>query len=277
MRVVGNIVSRKENILTKDDFGSEFGQINSNKSIFVSNSLCSEMLDIPIYRYVDFSYLVKMFQEKMFFVPNRQHFSDLREHSELHFRDIEELKHTMSEAPNQRRKKIVKITQERHSQIWNQTVSCWTLDAHRNESLDENYLMWKCHSNKHFVCRIRSSINRFSNSLRDLSHDIIVSNIKYMPVRRYRTKDYPPDIFVKPNFYIDEEEIRFVVLHNDIVDCHLRKDIKLQFEPAEMIDEITLSPFFNHEEEGILRERLNLVMEGSAINIKSSMLMEFSE
>ena len=269
--------SKIENILTVEDFGSTFKQIDVNKRIYVSELLYPSELDCHIYRYVSFAYLVKMIQEKMFFVPNRQKFSDLREHSDYHFMVLEEFKNTIHSVPNYRSRKISKINQERHHQIWNQAVSCWTRDAHRSETIDENYLMWKCHSDKHFVCRIRSSINRFSHSLRNLSHDIIVSQIEYKPIGRFRTKDHPTEILVKPSFYIDEEEIRFVVLHNKLADCKMGKDIKLQFEPVEMIDEIMLSPFINREEERILRKRLNSVLGESEIEIKPSMLMEFSE
>lgn len=274
---MGKTNSRIENILTKDDFGSKFEQIDSNKSIYVSRSLCLDKLDNHIYRYVGFAYLVKMIQEKMFFVPNRQKFSDLREHSDYHFMVLEEFKNTIHSVPNYRSRKISKINQERHHQIWNQAVSCWTRDAHRSETIDENYLMWKCHSDKHFVCRIRTSINRFSHSLRNLSHDIIVSQIEYKPIGRFRTKDHPTEILVKPSFYIDEEEIRFVVLHNKLADCKMGKDIKLQFEPVEMIDEIILSPFINREEERILREQLGCVLGEAEVKIKSSLLMEYSK
>lgn len=277
---MGKDMTKTENILTIDDFRNKFEHIDSNKSFYVSSSLCPDKLDSNIYRYVDFAHLVKMIQEKKFFVPNRQRFSDLREHSELHFRSIKELR-CMREAPSRRRKKTVNITQDRHSQIWNQAVSCWTYDAHREiingEAINENYLMWKCHSNKHFVCRIRSSINRFCKSMRDFSHDIIVANIEYMPIERYRTANYPLEIFVKPEFYINEEETRFVVLHNELADCNMSKDIKLQFEPLDMIDEILLSPFINREEDRILRERLKSVLGETEMEIKSSMLMEFSE
>ena len=270
-------ISKTENILTKDDFGSKFEQIDSNKSIYVSSSLCPDKLDSHIYRYIGFAHLVNMIQEKKFFVSNRQRFSDLREHSDHHFRIIEELKNKLRGVPNYRSRKIVKIIRERHCQIWNQAVSCWTFDAHLNESIDENYLMWKCHSDKHFVCRIRSSINKFSQSIRDLSHDIIVSKIEYKPIGGILATSYPLGIFVKPEFYMDEEEVRIVVLHNKLSDSQMCKDIKLQFEPVEMIDEITLSPFINHEEERILKERLYMALGEDRINIKSSMLMEFSD
>lgn len=277
---MGKSISNTENILTKDDFGSKFEQIDSNKRIYVSSTLYPDKVDSHIYRYVDFAYLVKMIKERMFFVPNRQKFSDLREHSELHFHSIKELR-CMRAVPSRRMKKTVKITQDRYSQIWNQAVSCWTYDAHREnyngEKINENYLMWKCHSNKHFVCRIQSTIRRFAHSMRDLSHDIIVSGIEYLPIERYRTADDPLGIFVKPSFYVDEEEIRFVVLHNELADCNMSKDIKLQFEPLDMIDEILLSPFINREEDRILRERLKSVLGETEMEIKSSMLMEFSE
>lgn len=277
---MGKDYSNTENILTIDDFRSKFEQIDSNISFYVSNSLCPDKLDSPIYRYIDFAYLVKMIKEKKFFVPNRQKFSDLREHSELHFRSIKELR-SMREVPSRRMKKTVKLTQDRHSQIWNQAVSCWTYDAHREningEIINENYLMWKCHSNKHFVCRIRSTIRRVAHSIRDLSHVIIVSGVEYQPIERYRTADDPLGIFVKPSFYIDEDEIRFVVLHNELAGCIMSKDIKLQFEPLDMIDEILLSPFIDREEESILRERLISVLGESEIEIKSSMLMEYLE
>lgn len=250
-----------------------------NGNFYVSKDLIDKIDKCHIYKYMDFDYLVQLIEKCELFVPNRQRFTDLREHSESFIKSLEELKNKFSIVPNYKSRSFFKSQKERYAQVWYQAVSCWTYDAHRYDSngheMDENYLMWKCHSSKHFVCRIRSTVQSFFSCLTSLKHDILVSDVKYEPVIFFHEANNPSRIFVKPEFYIDEQEIRFVVLQG-FSECSCLDDIRLTINPHILIDEITLPPFINHEEERILKQRLCTVMGENKIHIKSSMLMEYT-
>lgn len=275
---------KEENLLTKYAFGlDKYNEVkvHNDRSIYVSHDINETQFDKPIYRYMDFSYLIKLIESKQLFIPNRQRFSDLRELSEHNKKSLKEKFTTIQIVPSFKCKKYHREVEERLLQIWNQAVLCWTYDSHRindkSQLLDENYLMWKCHESKNRVCRIKSSINRFLSCIKEFSHDMIIADVEYRPIGEYHLANSISNIFIKPDYYMDEDELRFVVLHNNLYDCISKNDIIMSIEPLELIDEITLSPFINHEEEQIMKERLNSVMGESAIKLKSSMLMEFSK
>ena len=219
-----------------------------------------------------------MLETKELFIPNRQRFSDLREHSENNKKTISEARNTFRTVPAYRNRRIFRECEDRQMQIWNQAVSCWTYDSHRvsenSEELDENYVMWASHIIKKSVCRIRSTIKRFSSSIINLSHDIIISDVKYKPVARRHFANISEDIFIKPDFYMDEDEIRFVVLQNERFASDNQNDVVLSINPFELIDEITISPFISREEEQILAGKLRRIIGDNQIRIKQSIIME---
>ena len=274
----------EENILTKHAFGlSAYNEVKvqNDKGIYVNQDLTEDQYNRPIYRYIDFSYLIKLIKNKQLFVPNRQRFSDMRELSEHNKKTMREIISTFQIVPSYKSRKYHREVEERLLQIWNQAVLCWTYDSHRvnnkSQLLDENYMMWKCHESKHFVCRIKSSINRFLSSIDDVTHDIIISEVQYKPIGEPHLANSISGIFTKPDFYMDEDELRFVFLHDNLCDCLSHKDIIISIEPTKLIEEITLSPFVNREEVLLLKKRLMSVLGKSNVKIKTSLLMEYSE
>mgnify|MGYP003498912475 CR=1 FL=1 len=273
----------KTNLLSKDDFDIRFISLtpslcrgNVSHSVYVNPLIYNDKLDIPIYRYMSFEHLIMMLDKKVLFIPNRQRFSDLREKGETYKKSLEEYNHTLNVLPSYRWKKFMCTRKERYLQIWQQTVSCWTYDNHPKvgqRELDENYIMWQCHKEKPFVCRIRSSVKRLLDSIRELSNDILISDIEYVPILRYRMENTPSDIFKKPEEYTFEQEIRIVALHNSIEQCVSVFDVKIPIYPELLIDEITLSPYICPEEEIILSSRLK--SRSKELKIKKSVLMEF--
>lgn len=275
---------REENILSKHAFGlSTYNEVKvqNDKGIYVNQVLTEEQYNRPIYRYIDFSYLIELIKNKQLFVPNRQRFSDMRELSEHNKKTMREIVSTFQIVPSYKSRKYHREVEERLLQIWNQAVLCWTYDSHRvNDKLqllDENYMMWKCHESKYFVCRIKSSINRFLSSIDDVTHDIIISEVQYKPIGEPHLANSISGIFTKPDFYMDEDELRFVFLHDNLCDCLSHKDIIISIEPTKLIEEITLSPFVNREEVLLLKKRLMSVLGESNVKIKTSLLMEYSE
>lgn len=272
---------KRADLLKVSDFDSKsYNSISKGEhSIYVRKKIIDESYTVPIYRYLPFSFLIQLLREKKLYIPNRQRFSDIRELSEYHFKNIEELKCKLNPMLRGKQKSNYQALMEKHSQIWGQAVSCWTYDSHNKgktgNPLDENYLMWQCHKGKKFVCRIRSSVQRIINSIDILSHDILISEIEYVPLLRRHIAHTPEDIFKKPEFYIDEQEVRMVALHNN-KDGYIAKDcVRIPITPEMMIDEITLSPFIVPEEERILIERLKSILGDIQIAIKHSQLMEY--
>ncbi len=279
-----------KNILTKYDFGiaDSFMPLRESQNengiqygVYILNNGSHDLLKTPIYRYMEFAHLIELIEKGILFVPNRQRFTDLREHSELQIKSLEEAMCVLENMPNYRSRAFLKQQQERYAQIWNQAVLCWTFDAHgkdkQNNELGENYLMWRCHANKHFVCRIRTTIEHFAKSLDDVDYDILVSPVDYEPLPIHHLANEPSRIFKKPAFYQDEQEVRCVVLHNDMRKCTAKEDIKLRINPSILIEEIKLSPFINKEEERLLETRLREVISDSSIKVRPSLLMEYKE
>lgn len=253
-----------------DEHGQQFG-------FHASNNFSDDDLSTPIYRYIDFYHLIQLIERKELYIPNRQQFTDKREYSDNIFKTLEEINKIVNIIPNYGSKQYLKDINERHNQIWYQAVSCWTYDSAKStkRQTPENYLMWKCHSEKHYVCRIESSIQLFADSIKDLTHDILVSDVSYLSAIRFRIANTPSEIFIKPDFYDGEQELRFVVLQNDIFDCIYKRPIKLPINPQILIKGITLSPFIDSVEEDILRERLHNVIGDETIPINSSMVLEY--
>ena len=277
----------EENLLSPNDFGvndfwiarEETDDSGHQHGIYISNSITHDAISTPIYRYLDFRYLVQMIERQELYVSNRQCFRDLRESSDRYIKTMDEAVCKFSIVPSHKNRKFFKEQTECHSQIWNQAVSCWTYDKHKendqHKRTHENYLMWKSHSDKHFVCRIESSIQQVVDSIQHLTHDIIISDVKYLPLSRFRIMNTPSDIFVKPVFYMDEQEVRIVVLQKSMSDCKYQSPIKLCVKPQILIKEIILSPFIDGEEERILKERLHSVMGVDRIPVEKSMIMEY--
>lgn len=273
----------KDNLLSKNDFGIDFIKVTSDlykgdgkHFIYINGEINTQEWDIPIYRYMSFEHLIMMFNSKVLFIPNRQRFSDLRERGENYKKTLEESLHTLTPLPPNGWKKYMYNRKNRWSQIWKQTALCWTYDNHikiGENVLDENYMMWQCHKSKPYVCRIRASIKRLLNSIRELNNDIFISKIEYVPIMRYRTENDPSDIFKKPEEYSGEQELRIVALHNSIRQCMSSFDIKVPIQPEKLIDEITLSPYICSEEESILKNRLSRIYNEELI--KPSMLIEY--
>lgn len=269
-----------EQLLTKECFGLNdyfllnegTSSVDNSRGIYVAQNL-KEKINMPIYRYMKYEHLVQLIMEKKLFVSNRQKFTDLRECSEYSFKSMDEIKYTISECPSYNNRKRYKEREERHSQIWRQPVSCWTFDSH-GEKLNENYLMWRSYMGNGFVCRIGSSIKKIAENIKELTNDIIISAVEYVPIPRFHLANTPSDIFKKPLPYIGEQEIRFVVLHNDIESCWKNDYLFIAVNPTTLIDEIMLSPFVGYEEEQIMMKRLLQIMGESSIPIKRSILME---
>lgn len=271
---------KTDNLLTKECFGLDKYSLlaekidadNNSFAIYVAKNI-REKMNIPIYRYMKYEYLVQLLIQKKLFVSNKQKFTDLREHSEYIFKSMNESKHVLSEFPSYKNRTFCKNREEQYSQIWKQPVSCWTYGSYV-ENMSENYLMWKCHMGNGLVCRIRSSVQKFAESIKELNNDIIISDVEYVPILRFHIVNIPSDIFKKPIPYIGEQEIRFVVLHNSIQSCMEKDNVSLVVDPTILIDEIMLSPFVGYEEERIMMERLQRIMGEKVIPVKRSALME---
>lgn len=278
---------RSLNLLSKEDFGcGSYWTIRHDvieggdcKGVYLHNSITEEIAHHkPIYRYYAFQYLIELLEKKQLFVPSRQKFSDLREHSDSYCRSIDEIVRRFNIVPNHRQKKSMRLWRELAMQIWNQPISCWTFDSHTNDGgveTNENYLLWKCHADKQLVCRIESTIADFANSIVLLNHDIIASSIDYVDVERFRIYNPVNEVFEKPSFYVHEDEFRFVVLHNEESYYSKTDNILLDVNPFKLINKITLSPFVSPEIEKLMQERLLMAMGDNVIPVKKSMLMEY--
>lgn len=276
---------KKQELLSVTDFPlGNFEKIKEwkdNIGIYIEKKLYKERFNTPIYRYLSLPHLVEMIQERELFIPNRQKFSDLREHSDFCIKTIDELRNRLEVVPSHRERTKYREQKKIANQIWNQAISCWTYDMHlkdsSNNTLDENYLMWKANINKQYVCRVCSTLNDFVNSVELTSHNIIISDIEYYSLTKPLITHQVGNIFKKPDFYKGEQEVRLVALHNKVEDLNNKSDIIIKINPQIFIKSIKTSPFITPKEEVIIKKILNEALENFDIPVYSSMIMEYQK
>ena len=129
---------------------------------------CSEGLenlsdDTPIYKYLKLPYLLELLTTKNLYIARRDIFSDRR--------DAKGDKIQLSEYINtfdfakRLTKKEMKSKELKSKFIWNQFISCWTLNINSEREFFENYLLWKNYDSRDIVCRIGTTINKLIFSI----------------------------------------------------------------------------------------------------------------
>ncbi len=164
---------KPKTIITKDDVDrGQFELIKEGTSghgIYVEKSLIEkEKLNCAIYRYIKLSYLLNMLEApQMFYVANRQSFSDLRDKMGI-VKRLEEIRNIYSEAESWKNRKRIKERKAKQEMAWQQCISCWCFDVRKNGIADENFLMWKAYNSNEITVRIGSSIRHFVDSVLEI-------------------------------------------------------------------------------------------------------------
>ena len=254
--------------LTIQDFKNENYQ--KCNGIYVHPNIIGD-LNKPIFRYMQFGYLLEMLGTSKLYVPNRINFRDQTEKGRM-----ENLRNrflfTIVPKTNKERKEnnmFMDLKEKQREFAYNICISCWTYDAYSKHSkmLDENYLMWKTYTSNGVGCRIETTIHNLISSINNVENiDILISKVSYV-TEHINDGNVQHYIFEKPVYYRDEKEVRL---------CILKKDpyINLTINPFQMIKKIILSPFINKRHSDLLIEGLKNKYPDWDIRMEKSHIME---
>lgn len=231
-------------------------------------------LDRPIFRYIQLDHLIAMLKYSELYVPNRRSFNDKTEQGyRINNKNVFPLSYVSKN--KKETKKCAKIAEEKWQFALNVCISCWTYDSYVNindkkeHNVVENYLMWKSYGDNGICCRIETTINELIRAIKDENNaieDILVSEVKY-------AKEHPNcgnpqhNIFEKPVYYENENELRLCVLNNS-------KCVKLKIDPFVLIKKIVISPFISKELSDFIIEALKQKYPNWNVIIEKSPIME---
>ncbi len=235
--------------------------------IYVHKDIADAKLNMEIFRYIPFEYLISLINKKKLYIANRSSFTDLTEKGEML-----NLKYESTMLISCRNKKEeMKINaniRERRESAYNVCASCWTKDTYTYGN--ESFLMWKCYSSSQPVCRIETTIGDLINSIstEGITDDIIFSEMNYVD---YKQNKYMSNIqhylFEKPIAYMGEQEVRLYVMSD-------KKQINLNINPSAMLKRILISPFVSNDLSKILIDYFNSEFAELKIPIKKSYIIE---
>ncbi len=255
----------KDYKLTIHDFDKE--AYTKHKGIYVHPNI--KDFDKSIFRYMPLEHVLSMLESLELYVPSRKSFSDASERG----RKINP-KNTFSLSPvsisRKKTKTDAKLVYDKWSAAYSVCISCWTYDSlsSTENSVDENYLMWKAYGHNNICCRIGTTINDLINSIdNENEFEILASNVAY--VSEHLSDGFAQHyIFEKPIYYRDEKEFRLCVLAQ-------KEYVQLKINPFLMIKRITLSPFITKRYSDFLKESIKHKYPEWNVQIDKSCVMEF--
>lgn len=254
--------------LTIQDFKNENYQ--KCNGIYVHPNVIED-LDKPIFRYMQFGYLLEMLGTSKLYVPNRTYFRDQTEKGRME-NLINYFFFTIVPKTNREKKEdkmFIDLKKKQREFAYNTCISCWTYDAYSKHSkmLDENYLMWKTYTSNGVGCRIETTINDLISYINNVENiDILISKVSYV-TEHINDGNVQHYIFEKPVYYRDEKEVRLCILKRDSY-------INLTINPFRMIKKIILSPFINNRHSDFLIEGLKNKYPNWNISMEKSHVME---
>ena len=235
--------------------------------IYVHKDIDDKKLNMQIFRYMPFEYLLCLIKEKILYVANRSSFTDLTEKGE-----ISNLKYELPLLLHLRNKKYEEKVndkiKERRASAYNVCASCWTKDTYTYGN--ESFLMWKCYSGSKVCCRIETTIIDLINSIstKGITEDIVLSEMNYVDFQQNKYMgNIQHYLFEKPIAYTGEQEVRLYVMSND-------EKIYLEINPFTMIRKILISPFIDNDFSKILIKYLKSEFADLKISIKKSGISE---
>lgn len=223
-------------------------------------------LNTPLFRYMKLSHLIELLSGNSLYVARRQTFTDKRD-SKGSKKELSEFLNSY-ELVIRLNKKKKKETIEKKKQVWEQFISCWTL----NEK--EDYLMWKTYGFQEISCRIGTTIGKLIDSITDLSNDVLISKVHYRCYSAPHISTLYSDVFEKTEFYKSEQEVRILVLANNHNSCSQNNvNIPLDIETLDI--NIIISPFISNGLQNLISETLITQYPLLKSKISNSLLLEY--
>jgi hypothetical protein len=207
--------------------------------------------DMYIYQYMRLDYLFNLLETKKYYAKKRCTFEDANE-SKFNLKDY--FASRFIEKLSEKEKIVREQTQENDSYLTFKEakeipVSCWTK---KNE---ESYMMWKVYANEMGV-RIKSSVLSFIDSIKldhhlESENQIICGNVRYE--HTLYKNEVTGVLFDKYKHYSDEEEFRFYLNFNEIINND-KEFILFDVDIEIMVHEIMFSPFISEEAAKVFTE-----------------------
>ena len=235
--------------------------------IYVHKDIDDERLNMPIFRYMPFEYLLSLIKENRLYIANRSSFTDLTEQGNILNLKFESTMLVVNRNKKMEKKMSDRIKERRES-AYNVCASCWTKDTYTYGN--ESFLMWKCYSGSKICCRIETTIGDLINSIstKGITEDIVLSEMNYVDFQQNKYMgNIQHYLFEKPLAYTGEQEVRLYVMSND-------EKIYLEINPFTMIRKILISPFIDNDFSKILIKYLKSEFADLKISIKKSGISE---
>lgn len=198
-----------------------------------------------ICRYMDLGNLLTMFAKKKFYIRRKRKNVDAYETNLLPIKKRFVFSPVGENVPHQccdERQNELDRKVEEFKELSNTPISCWTdIDA-------EDYLLWSSYTNNKYGVRIKSTIDKFVESIDCNDYDIYCGKILYK--NREQTDSAGDAVWIKTPEYKGESEIRFCFKERETQsDRSEGKDyLLLPFQPSVMVKELRLSPHLSKDE-----------------------------
>lgn len=192
--------------------------------------------DVPIYQYMRLDYLISLLGTKEYYVRPRCEFNDAYEANlplskmfPLH--EAGRDNHDVLKGEIETMAEKLKTNRENGKLL----TSCWCLQPY------ENILMWNCYASKIGV-RVKTTIRQFVSSLITDDYFILCGCMNYVGYS-FQNEDF---LFTKDKGYESEREFRFYFIpkaSNPNSNASNAKPARINIEPLELIESITVSPY----------------------------------
>lgn len=214
-----------------------------------------ELLDKPIYRYINFEMLYNLLNDKLL-VWRKGGFDDLHEQGKNQNPFSHQLKcvgeNIESEITPEDTIRFNNIFSMRsHTSHW--LTTCFSKDA------DDDYFFWKCYTSNWLGARYKTTLGKIlDNLVLDKRYNLFIGSIQYGS--EYNGNNLTQYVFRKTKSYEHEHELRIyflpkvsksVQINDDFVAFHINSNI--------MIENILFSPFSNHNQRIVLSQLFKLI------------------
>ncbi|MDE5822813.1 MAG: hypothetical protein K2H63_10085 [Paramuribaculum sp.] len=207
-----------------------------------------ELLDKPIYRYINFDMLYQLLNGKLI-VWRKGGMSDKHEAGDLYNPFIDSFT-SVGDKPTDKQKRRWKVLKELRKSTACWLTTCFTSDA------NDDYFFWKCYTSNFLGCRYKTTLRRFINNI-DLgnNYELYIGIIDYKHYETWPSGGLTEYAFSKTISYQRENELRLyflpkapqIILDNSVPNTFC-------INSNLMIENILFTPFSSNIQRQTLRE-----------------------
>ena len=234
--------------LPKEDFFEIRDNIFLRKKDFEAYA---SILDIPIYRYINFDMLYNLLNDKLI-VWRKGGFSDLHECGKNQNPFGHQLKCVGVETTSEDINRWNNIEAMRiNTADW--LTTCFSKDA------NNDYFFWRCYTSNWLGARYKTTLAKIlDNLVLDDKYSLIIGSMQYYETEYYGN-NLSQYIFHKINAYKHEQELRiyFIPKEPNLVQ-NKNSSVEFHINSYAMIEDILFSPFSSHHQRATLSQLFKL-------------------